>query len=118
MRYAQYFSEFSETYVIPGDVSSKGCDFLAEAERLKADAPSRPSLATLQGTLLMYERYAMSRDDDLGYIMLHEAIHMGEYLGLVGSSGPHIASEQLSRDMDASCRRTAWGLFNIDTWVN
>ncbi|KAJ5975081.1 hypothetical protein N7481_008788 [Penicillium waksmanii] len=115
---ACYFSEFSEAYVIPGDISSKGCDFLAEAERLKADTPSRPSLATLQGTLLMYERYAMSRDDDLGYIMLHEAIRMGESLGLIGSSGPHITSEQLSRDMDASCRRTAWGLFNIDTMVH
>lgn len=117
VRCYQYFSEFSEAYVVPGDISSKGCDFLAEAERLKADAPSRPSLATLQGTLLMYERYAMSRDDDLGYIMLHEAISMGESLGLVGVSGSHITSEQLSRDMDASCRRTAWGLFNIDTWV-
>lgn len=114
----QYYSEFSEAYVVPGDISSKGCDFLAEAERLKADSSSRASLATLQGTLLMYERYAMSRDDDLGYMMLHEAIRLGETLGLVGSSGPRITSEQLSMDMDASCRRTAWGLFNIDTWVN
>lgn len=65
----------------------------------------------------MYERYAMSRDDDLGYIMLHEAIRMGESLGLVGNYGPRMTSEQLSKDMDASCRRTAWGLFNIDTYV-
>ncbi|KAJ5109691.1 hypothetical protein N7532_002336 [Penicillium argentinense] len=115
---ACYFSEFSEAYLVPGDISSKGSEFLAEAERLKEEVPSRPSLATLQGTLLMYERYAMSRDDDLGYIMLHEAISMGETLGLVGHNGPRMTSEQLSRDMDASCRRTAWGLFNIDTMVH
>lgn len=57
----------------------------------------------------------MSREDDLGYMMLHEAIRMGETLGLVGNSGPQITSEQLSQDMDISCRRTAWGLFNVDT---
>ncbi|KAJ5175603.1 uncharacterized protein N7482_001480 [Penicillium canariense] len=115
---ACYFSEFSEAYVVPGDISSKGCDFLAEAERLKDELPVQPSLASVQGTLLMYERYAMSRNDDLGYLMLHEAIRMGESLGLVGSAGPRITSEQLSEDMDSSCRRTAWGLFNIDTVVH
>ena len=59
----------------------------------------------------------MSRNDDLGYITLHEAIRMGESLGLVGSNGPRIASEHLSQEMDTSCRRTAWGLFNVDTYV-
>jgi hypothetical protein len=57
----------------------------------------------------------MSRNDDLGYITLHEAIRMGEALGLVGDKGPRIALEQFSRDMESSSRRTAWGLFNIDT---
>jgi len=60
-------------------------------------------------------RYAMSRNDDLGYVTLHEAIRMGETLGLVGDKGPRIAPEPLSKDMDSSCRRTAWGLFIIDT---
>ncbi|KOS47024.1 hypothetical protein ACN38_g2006 [Penicillium nordicum] len=113
-----YFSEFSEAYVVPGDISSKGCDFLAEAERLRDEEGSQPSLAGLQGTLLMYERYAMSREDDLGYIMLHQAIRMGEALGLVGSTGPRMASGEFSQDMDVSCKRTAWGLFNIDTMVH
>jgi hypothetical protein len=56
MFFLQYFSEFSEAYVVPGDISSKGCDFLAEAERLKGELPMQPSLASLQGTLLLYER--------------------------------------------------------------
>ncbi|OQE27014.1 hypothetical protein PENFLA_c006G04930 [Penicillium flavigenum] len=115
---ACYFSEFSEAYVVPGDISSKGCDFLAEAERLRDEESSQPSLAGLQGTLLMYERYAISREDDLGYIMLHKAIKMGEALGLVGSTGPGMASGELSQDMDISCKRTAWGLFNVDTMVH
>ena len=63
----------------------------------------------------MYERYAMSRNDDLGYSMLHEAIRMSEALGLVDDKGPRISSEQLLKDMDVSCRRTAWGIFHIDT---
>lgn len=60
----------------------------------------------------------MSRNDDLGYIMLHQAIRMGEALGLVGSKGPRMTSEQCSEDMDISSKRTAWGLFNVDTYVN
>lgn len=60
----------------------------------------------------------MSRNDDLGYIMLHEAIRLGESLGLVNSKGPRISSEHLSKDMDTSYRRTAWGLFNVDTYVD
>ncbi|KAJ6104115.1 hypothetical protein N7523_010435 [Penicillium sp. IBT 18751x] len=115
---ACYYSGFSEAYVVPGDISSKGCAFLAEAERLKRELPEQPTIASLQGTLLMYGRYAMSRNDDLGYITLHEAIRMGEALGLVGDQGPRIDPKQLSRDMDSSCRRTAWGLFNIDTTVH
>lgn len=113
----QFFSEFSESYVVPGDISSKGNDFLAEAERLKDMQSSQPSLALLQATLLMYERYSMSCNDDRGYIMLHEAIRMGESLGLVGNYGPKIVPEHLSPEMDSSCRTTAWGLFNIDTCV-
>ncbi|KAJ5496262.1 hypothetical protein N7463_008249 [Penicillium fimorum] len=115
---ACYFSEFSEVYVVPGDISSKGSDFLAEAERLRGEESSQPSLTGVQGTLLMYERYAMSREDDLGYTMLHEAIRMGEALGLVGSTGPRMASGELSHDMDISCKRTGWGLFNVDTMVH
>ncbi|KAJ5632111.1 C6 transcription factor [Penicillium lividum] len=115
---ACYYSEFSEAYVVPGNIASKGCDFLAEAERLKELQSTQPSLVLLQGTLLMYERYAMSHNNDLGYITLHEAIRIGESLGLVGDKGPRIASDQLSKDMDSSCRRAAWGLFNIDTMVH
>lgn len=63
----------------------------------------------------MNARYSMSRNDDLGYTMLHDAIRMGEALGLVGDKGPRLTSEQLSPDMDVSCKRTAWGLFGVDT---
>lgn len=63
----------------------------------------------------MDARYSMSRNDDLGYRMLHDAIRMGEALGLVGNKGPKLTSEQLSPDMEVSCKRTAWGLFGVDT---
>lgn len=57
---ACYFSEFSEAYVVPGDIMTKGADFLAEAERLKGEEKGRVCLASLQGTLLLYERYEPS----------------------------------------------------------
>lgn len=50
--------------------------------------------------------------------MLHQAIRTGESLGLVGDKGLKVIPEQLSHDMDVSLRRTAWGLFHIDTYAN
>lgn len=55
----QHFSEFSEAYVVPGDIMTKGADFLAEAERLRQQETARIGLSSLQGTLLLYERYAI-----------------------------------------------------------
>ena len=110
---------------------TKGADFLAEAERLKQQETARIGLSSLQGTLLLYERfapftstvlcrvngcrYSLSADDDLGYLMLHQAIRAGESLGLIGDKGLKMIPEQLSYDMDVSLRRTAWGLFHVDT---
>ncbi|OJJ48134.1 hypothetical protein ASPZODRAFT_14285 [Penicilliopsis zonata CBS 506.65] len=125
---ACHFSEFSEAYVVPGDIMTKGADFLAEAERLQAletqqqqqQQQQQPTLASLQATLMLYERYSMSGKDDLGYIMLHRSVQLGEALGLVnGSLGgrllPEYRRRQLSVDMDRSLKRSAWGLFQADT---
>lgn len=112
---ACYFSEFSEAYVVPGDIMTQGASFLAEAERLRDQETARIGLSSLQGTLLLYERYSLAGDDDLGYRMLHRAIRMGESLGLVGERGLKVIPEQLSYDMDVSLKRTAWGLLHVDT---
>lgn len=111
----QHFSDYSEAYVEPGDIMTKGADFLAEAERLREEGPMKLSLANLQGTLLLHERYAISGEDDLGYRMLHQAIWTGESLGLIGPRKFSLNPGQISDDMDISIKRTAWGLFHIDT---
>ncbi|KAE8144610.1 fungal-specific transcription factor domain-containing protein [Aspergillus avenaceus] len=115
---ACHFSDYSEAYVNPGDIVTKGADFLAEAERLRDAEPAKLSLAFLQGTLLLYERYSISGNNDLGYKMLHQAIWTGESLGLLGPKVFKLSSGQLTDDMDISLRRTAWGLFHIDTVVH
>ncbi|KAF7172564.1 hypothetical protein CNMCM5623_004745 [Aspergillus felis] len=113
---ACHFSEFSEAYVVPGDLLTKGADFLSEAERLREEESQKLSLAYLQGTLLLYERYSISGNDDLGYIMLHQAIRAGESLGLFGPKC--LKFEHTTPEMDVSIKRTAWGLFQIDTVVH
>ncbi|OJJ66555.1 hypothetical protein ASPBRDRAFT_137881 [Aspergillus brasiliensis CBS 101740] len=115
---ACHFSDYSEAYVEPGDIMTKGADFLAEAERLREEEPMKLSLANLQGTLLLHERYAISGEDDLGYRMLHQAIWTGESLGLIGPRKFSLNPGQISDDMDISIKRTAWGLFHIDTVVH
>ena len=52
----KHYSDFSEAYVVPGDIMTKGADFLAEAEALREKENGRVCLASLQGTLLLYER--------------------------------------------------------------
>lgn len=56
----------------------------------------------------------------MGYIKLHEAIRMGETLGLVNDDGNCskliLSPDQpSSEDVDLSTKRTAWGLFHVDT---
>ncbi|KAG2419768.1 hypothetical protein HFD88_004564 [Aspergillus terreus] len=112
---ACHFSDYSEAYVLPGEIVTKGADFLAEAERLRESDTAKLSLAYLQGTLLLY---SMSGKNDLGYKRLHQAIRTGESLGLIGPLRYRMTPAQRSDDMEISIRRTAWGLFHIDTVVH
>ncbi|KAL4975968.1 fungal-specific transcription factor domain-containing protein [Aspergillus desertorum] len=114
---ACHFSEYLEAYARPGDIMTKGGDFLAEAERLRQIEPPKLSLTYIQGILLLHERYSLYGQNDCGYKMLHLAIWTGEALGLVGERKPVLASNDFPEDMDASLRRTAWGLFQIDTLI-
>jgi hypothetical protein len=56
----QHYSHYSEAYAVPGDVKTKGTDFLAEAERHlqnnRFEKGSVVRLASIQATLLLYER--------------------------------------------------------------
>ncbi|GIJ85165.1 hypothetical protein Asppvi_004021 [Aspergillus pseudoviridinutans] len=119
---ACHYSQYSDAYAIPGDVKTKGSDFLAEAERhmhsYQLERGRNVRLASLQATLLLYERYSMSGDDDLGYTMLHRAIEMAESLGIINGPDLDLDKMQMSEEMRSSIKRTAWGLFQVDTVVH
>ena len=57
----------------------------------------------------------MSGDDDYGYSMLHRATEMAEALGIINSPQLKLDPSRMSEDMITSIKRTAWGLFQIDT---
>ncbi|KAJ5176127.1 pathway-specific regulatory protein [Penicillium canariense] len=120
---ACFYSDYSEAYSLPGDVKRKGAHFLAEAEwHLRShqiEGRSDTRLASLQATLLLYERYSMSGNDNFGYTMLHRAIEMAESLGIVNNAKEiNLEASHFSKDMRRSIKRTAWGLFQIDTIVH
>ncbi|KAL4976891.1 hypothetical protein BDW66DRAFT_159327 [Aspergillus desertorum] len=119
---ACHYSHYSEAYAVPGDVKTKGTDFLAEAERHlqnhRFEKGSVVRLASLQATLLLYERYSMVGDDDHGYLMLSHAVEMAEALGIINSPPLDLNASQMSTEMIRSVQRTAWGLFQIDTIVH
>lgn len=51
--------------------------------------------------------------------MLHRAIGMAESLGLVNNTKKvNLEAAHFSKDMRRSLKRTAWGLFQIDTCVH
>jgi hypothetical protein len=56
-------------------------------------------------------------NDNFGYTMLHRAIEMAEDLKIVNSDHRELNRSQFSEEMVASIKRTAWGLFQIDTYV-
>ncbi|KAJ5946422.1 hypothetical protein N7454_003261 [Penicillium verhagenii] len=117
---ACFYSDYSEAYSLPGDVKSKGAHFLAEAERhLKShqfESRSDIRVSSLQAMLLLY---SMDGPDDFGYSMLHKAIRMAESLGIVNNAkGLRLEKSYISTDMVSSLKRTAWGLFQIDTIVH
>ncbi|KAI9372127.1 C6 transcription factor [Aspergillus egyptiacus] len=130
---ACHFCDYSEAYGNPGDIITKGDNFLTEAERLKHEEPAK-TLPYLQGTLMLYEKYSLAGTDDLGYTRLHEAIKIGEEMGLVsceaasplkleietGTTFQELdqADREISQDMDTCAKRTAQGLFHIDTVVH
>ncbi|KAJ5362971.1 pathway-specific regulatory protein, partial [Penicillium brevicompactum] len=116
------YSQYAEVYTIAGDTNTKGAAFLAEAESyMRTHSFERGGgtrLATLQATLLLYERYSVLGNEDFGYTMLHRAIEMAEELGIVNCDKLNLRSSQLSEDMIRSIQRTAWGIFQIDTIVH
>ncbi|KAJ5788218.1 pathway-specific regulatory protein [Penicillium paradoxum] len=116
------YSQYSEAYTVPGDVKTKGAAFLAEAEKYMSshsfERGSDIRLATLQAILLLYERYSVLGHDNFGYTMLHRAIEMAEELKIVNNNKLSLNSSQMSEEMLVSVKRTAWGLFQIDTIVH
>ncbi|KAL1855019.1 hypothetical protein Plec18170_004433 [Paecilomyces lecythidis] len=115
---ACHYSEFSEAYAVPGDVMTKGADYLNEAERLyeELDEREKVSLATLQGTLLLYSKYSLFGKDDLGYLMLNRAVGIAKDLGYVSDTDDGVVSlEGRSPDYINATVRTIWGLYQIDT---
>ncbi|KAJ5556108.1 pathway-specific regulatory protein [Penicillium frequentans] len=120
---ACFYSDYTEAYSLPGDVKRKGAHFLAEAESYlkshQTDGRGDIRLASLQASLLLYERYSLSGYDNYGYTMLHRAIGMAESIGIVNSTRMlNLGAPHLTIDMKRSLQRTAWGLFQIDTIVH
>ncbi|EED19089.1 C6 transcription factor, putative [Talaromyces stipitatus ATCC 10500] len=106
---------YSEAYGIPGDITSKGSKFLKEAEKCLEQRSDDVSLSSLQGTMILYERYSMTGQDDLGYAMLYKAIDIAEQLGYIGGEGQDVDLSHTSKDFYNSAIKTVWGLFQLDT---
>ncbi|KAL3465745.1 pathway-specific regulatory protein [Aspergillus heterothallicus] len=119
---ACHYSQYSEAYTVPGDVKTKGTDFLAEAERYLENSRYQKGsvvrLASLQATIILYEMYSMAGIDDFGYMMLNQALEMAQALGIINNPSLDLSKLNMSDEMITSLQRTAWGLFQIDTIVH
>lgn len=57
----------------------------------------------------------MSGEDDNGYALLNLAVEMGEALGIINRPKLSLSKTHMTEDMISSIKRTAWGLFQVDT---
>jgi hypothetical protein len=64
-----------------------------------------------------FSRYSNAGIDDYGYMMLNQALEMGEALGIINNPSLDVKKLGFSDEMLRSLQRTAWGLFQIDTFV-
>ncbi|CRG83501.1 Nitrogen assimilation transcription factor nirA [Talaromyces islandicus] len=116
---ACHFSEYSEAYGDPGDVATKGQRFLHEAEKHYHQEADKLKIATVQGTLILHERYSISGQDDLGYAMLKTATELAVKMGYVDEDEEGRAEDKdlsgKSLDMAGSITKSIWGLFQVDT---
>lgn len=63
----------------------------------------------------MVRRYSMSGEEDNGYALLNLAVEMGEALGIINGPKLNLSKTHMTEDMISSIKRTAWGLFQVDT---
>lgn len=57
----------------------------------------------------------MFGDDDNGYALLNRAIDIATTLGYIGVYNSSNYSEELPLDILNSRKKTAWGLYQVDT---
>ena len=98
---------------VPGDSSTTGDIFFAEAKRLLDDSDDTPCLTTVQALSLMGLREPSCGRDSSGFAYSGRACRMAIELGL------HLTFETDSHKMDHTQlevrKHTFWGLFNIET---
>ncbi|KAJ9297413.1 transcriptional regulator family: Fungal Specific TF [Paecilomyces variotii] len=110
------YSDFEQALAVPGDASSRGQHFHAEAERLWKEEDGKVSLTNLQGVILMVSTLNLWGKDKLCWLMLRQAVQMAQDLELLQASelSSDIWQGPRSKSMEQSSALTACGLFILN----
>ncbi|KAL1885760.1 hypothetical protein Plec18167_001255 [Paecilomyces lecythidis] len=113
------YSDFEQALAVPGDASSRGQHFHAEAERLWKEEDGKITLTNLQGVILMVSTLYLRGKDNVCWLTLRQAVQMAQDLEILQASEPSPApwESPRSKDMGQSRALTSWGLFILNAQV-
>ncbi|RDL30708.1 putative pathway-specific regulatory protein nit-4 [Venustampulla echinocandica] len=117
-----HFTDSPKGCAHPGDTTTKGDAFFAEAKRLivENDEYEKPSLTTIQALCLMSVREAGCGREAKGWVYSGMAFRLAQDMGLSLDSGGMTNSRESMDEQEIDARRvTFWGCFLFDKcWSN
>ncbi|KAK1148658.1 hypothetical protein N8T08_008543 [Aspergillus melleus] len=113
---ASAYSDFPEIFSSPGDLTSKGKQFYAEAERLWMAEDGHASLTNIQAVALMSCVLSFQTKRKASWLMLRQAVQLAQDFGMFQSPrSSHKEWKKTRIDVQYAGVVTACGLFALNS---
>ncbi|OJJ52511.1 hypothetical protein ASPSYDRAFT_62822 [Aspergillus sydowii CBS 593.65] len=109
------YSNYPETYAVPGDATSRGQNFFREAEKCWRAEEGRPSLANIQALILMSHNLKLQGKDNSSWLHLRQAVQIGQDIGLFKfPRSKHCEWDRMPEHVKRASSQTAWAIFILN----
>ncbi|KAI9038443.1 putative C6 transcription factor [Aspergillus affinis] len=116
---ASAYSDFPEVFSSPGDLTTKGKHFYAEAERLWIAEDGHTSLTNIQAVALMSCVLSFQTKRKASWLMLRQAVQLAQDFGMFQAPrSSHQEWKKTRIDVQCAAVVTAWGLFALNSQVS
>ncbi|BCS27740.1 fungal specific transcription factor domain-containing protein [Aspergillus puulaauensis] len=113
---ASIYSDYAETYAVPGDATSRGQNFFREAEGRWRAEEGRPSLANIQALALMSHNLNLQGKDNSSWLHLRQAVQLGQDIGIFESPpSPYCEWDRMPDHVKRTSAKTGWAIFILNS---